>query len=142
MAACSAASNVVAWSQRSCRLRWGVTSSSYLVRSDHHQGLPSAQPEKKKTKCSSQPFYTYFGLEQIVPGRCLFVSMGSGDQLWLTGELPDGWGWVKGIQTILNSYVCLGLWPVCVLYLGFPGAVTSKASRGVLGGASPTLNGT
>lgn len=67
--------------------------------------------------------------------------MGSGDQLWLTGELSDGWGWVKGIQTILNSYVCLGLLPVCVLYLGFPGAVTSKASRGVLGGASPTLNG-
>ena len=101
---------------RSWTLRLGFISQnvSCLKNSDGHLGLLSAHnTDTQKKKGSSHPFHTYFGLEQSIPGRCLFVSIGSKDWCGLDAELSDGWGWVRGIETILNNYVYLGLLPVC-----------------------------
>lgn len=58
------------------KFRWSSRSLQHTMQTDRQS--------------SSHPFYTYFGLVQIVPGRRLFVSIGCEDWYELDAEL-SGW---------------------------------------------------
>lgn len=102
-----------------------------LKNSDGHLCLLSTQCRQTDKEGSSHPFYTYFGLVQIVPGRCLFVSIECEDCYELDAEL-SGWGYVRSTEIVLTA---MFIWVFCLsvhLYLGSPDAVNSKAFRGLI----------
>lgn len=104
----SAASNV--WSDlQELNSKLGIYVTEHLMSKKFRWSSRPLQTDRQTDKeSSSQPFYTYFGLVQIAPGRRLFVSIGCEEWYELDAELIR-LGLGERHWNHLNNYVYLGL---------------------------------